>query len=50
MQAAFEDIEVLEDTPVGSKILGIELNDPDLTGMALSISCIPSSQVKRCTG
>jgi hypothetical protein len=43
----YENIEVIEDTPVGSKILGVELRDSDLTGMALSITCTPSPQVSQ---
>jgi hypothetical protein len=37
---------VIEDTKVGSRIITIDIKDPDLTGMALSINCTPSSQVE----
>jgi len=44
-QSAFENLEVIEDTRVGSRIVSIDIEDPDLTGMALSVNCTPSPQV-----
>ncbi|XP_021944400.1 cadherin-87A [Folsomia candida] len=43
-QSIYENVEVMEDTRVGSKILGVDVVDPDLTGMALSLTCTASPQ------
>lgn len=45
LQSSFESLEIVEDTRVGNKILPIDVKDPDLTGMALSVNCTPSLQV-----
>ncbi|CAL8113890.1 unnamed protein product [Orchesella dallaii] len=43
-QSSFESLEIVEDTRVGNKILSLDVSDPDLTGMALSVNCTASLQ------
>lgn len=50
LQSSFESIEIVEDTRVGSKIVPIDVKDPDTTGMELSVNCTASHQVKLFLG